>query len=207
MKLKGIGLLLAAALAIAGCGGSSGDIKGNSAQPASSQAAEERTDAEQDALITEASKAYGEGQYDKAISLCDKVLSKDGNSYKALSLKGVAMAMNGNPAGGEEEIRKALSVKPDYIQADYDLAIALKLQGKRRESTTSFEKVIAADPKNTWSYYGIATNYSDDRNKDKALEYLKKAIALDGEHVKPEARTQDHFQWLHGDADFEKLVN
>ena len=39
-----------------------------------------------------------------------------------------------------------------------------------------------------------------------ALEYLKKAVDLDPKNVKPQAAAQDHFQWLHGDADFQKLV-
>ena len=37
-------------------------------------------------------------------------------------------------------------------------------------------------------------------------KYLKKAVDLDPKNVKPQAAAQDHFQWLHSDADFQKLV-
>ena len=86
------------------------------------------------------------------------------------------------------------------------MAMAQKLGKHYDESIRFFQKVLDKDSNNTWSYYGIATNYADKRDKAKALEYLKKAVDLDPKNVKPQAAAQDHFQWLHGDADFQKLV-
>lgn len=157
-------------------------------------------------LSDDALKAYGRGDYRRAITLSDEALSKDPKNYKALSTKGISLAFSGSPDEGAASVAKALSVNPTYVQGFYDMAIAQKL-GKHYDASISyFQKVLAADPQNTWSYYGIATNYADKRDKAEALSYLQKAIALDTAHVKPEARTQDHFEWLHGDKDFESLV-
>jgi tetratricopeptide (TPR) repeat protein len=208
--MKRTGWMLAALLIPAILGGCGQETE--TAAPAASsgtaaaQKAEPSINADSLALSEQASKAYGEGMNDKAIELAREALKKDDHNFKAYSLLGVAMAMNGSPAEGEANIRKALDINPSYTQANYDLAIALKLQGKRNESTESFKKVLAADPNNTWSYYGIATNYSDDHNKEKALEYLKQAIARGGEDVKAAAREQDHFAWLTDDADFKALT-
>ena len=75
------------------------------------------------------------------------------------------------------------------------------------ESIAYFQKVLAADPKNTWSYYGIATNYADKRDKEHALQYLKKAIDLSPADVKQTAKTQDHFAWLRTDPDFKAMTS
>lgn len=39
--------------------------------------------------------------------------------------------------------------------------MAQKLAKHYDESISYFQKVLADDPKNTWSLYGIATNYAD----------------------------------------------
>ena len=66
--------------------------------------------------------------------------------------------------------------------------------------------MLAVDPKNTWSLYGIATNYADKKDKANALSYLRQAMALDPQHVRPEAMQQDHFAWLRKDPDFLEIV-
>ena len=73
---------------------------------------------------------------------------------------------------GIATIKKSLAINPDYVQAFYDMAMAQKLGKHYDESIAYFQKVLAADPKNTWSYYGIATNYADKRDKEHALQYL-----------------------------------
>lgn len=86
------------------------------------------------------------------------------------------------------------------------MAMAQKLGKHYDESIRYFQKVLDRDPQNTWSWYGIATCYADKRDKPNALKYLQKAIELDPKAVKPQAAAQDHFQWLHGDSDFQSLV-
>ncbi|HZK28619.1 MAG TPA: tetratricopeptide repeat protein, partial [Clostridia bacterium] len=137
---------------------------------------------------------------------CDKALEIDRENYKALSLKGLILAFDVSPEQGIGQVLKALKINPGYTQAFYDMAMAQKLAKHYDESISYFQKVLAVDPQNTWSLYGIATNYADKRDKANALSYLEKAMALDPEHVRPEALSQDHFEWLRGDADFQKVV-
>lgn len=86
------------------------------------------------------------------------------------------------------------------------MAMAQKLAKHYDESISYFRKVLAVDPKNTWSLYGIATNYADKKDKANALSYLRQAMALDPQHVRPEAMQQDHFVWLRKDPDFLEIV-
>lgn len=198
-------LMVTAALSAGGCG----TPKAPAPSPAASSAAVpavHQINEESQQIYRKAVTAYGKGDHLHALELANQALEKDGENYKALSLKGIIQAFDISPEEGIGTIQKSLSINPDYVQAYFDMAMAQKLGKHYDESIRFFQKVLDKDPNNTWSYYGIATNYADKRDKAKALEYLKKAVDLDPENVKPQAAAQDHFQWLHGDADFQKLV-
>lgn len=158
-------------------------------------------------------KKYQSGDYTGALADFDQALDIDKYNYQALSNKGVTLAMQGNQTGNKDDIRngigliqQALQIYPDDVSAFYNMALALKIDGKYTVAITYFQKVLAADPNNTWSYYGIATIYGDQGKAKDANEYLKKAIDLGGEDVKEAARTQSHFDKIRGDADFQNLV-
>ena len=158
-----------------------------------------------DAAVAAGIKAYQAGQYEESIVLLDKALQLDKHSYKALSAKGMALALEGNTKEGITLIEKAYDEAPEQVTVYYDMAIAYKLQGDLDNSQKWFQKVLKKDPQNTWTLYGIATIYADKGNKDQAMAYLQKAIATD-KSVKTVAREQDHFQKYHGDTKFEELT-
>ena len=190
----------------AGCGASNAPASSSTAQTAASAPAVHPISKESEQLYRKAVTAYGKGDHLNALELANKALEKDSENYKALSLKGIIQAFDVSPEEGIKTVEKALAINPNYVQADFDMAMAQKLGKHYDESIRYFQKVLDKDPKNTWSWYGIATNYADKRDKAKALEYLKKAVDLDPKNVKPQAAAQDHFQWLHGDPDFQNLV-
>ena len=138
-----------------------------------------------ESLSAEGLKAYQQFEYDKAIAFYDKAIDADHNNYKAYSGKGIAMAMRGNATGNKADVSSGIA----YIQ-----------------KALYFQKVIDAEPDNTWSYYGIATIYGDQGQAKEAIAYLKKAIALDPQNVKEAARTQSHFDKIRSNADFQALV-
>lgn len=190
----------------AGCGSSNTPASSSPAPAAASAPAVHPISKESEQLYMKAVTAYGKGDHLNALELANKALEKDSENYKALSLKGIIQAFDVSPEEGIKTVEKALAINPNYVQADFDMAMAQKLGKHYDESIRYFQKVLDKDPKNTWSWYGIATNYADKRDKAKALEYLKKAVDLDPQNVKPQAADQDHFQWLHGDPDFQNLV-
>lgn len=210
MKIYAILLSSLLMLGLAGC---SGDTKSPAASVASSASSETAALKKiheilpaSETIFQEASALYAKGKNQEALLTCDKALEIDRENYKALSLKGLILALDVSPEQGIGQILKALNINPDYTQAFYDMAMAQKLAKHYDESISYFQKVLAVDPKNTWSLYGIATNYADKKDKANALSYLGKAMALDPEHVRPEAMRQDHFEWLRADKDFLKIV-
>lgn len=210
MKIYAILLSSLLIVGLAGCGVDRKSSAASAASSASSETAALKKIHEivpaSETIFQEASALYAKGKNREALLTCDKALEIDRENYKALSLKGLILALDVSPEQGIGQVLKALKINPDYTQAFYDMAMAQKLAKHYDESISYFQKVLAVDPQNTWSLYGIATNYADKRDKANALSYLEKAMALDPEHVFPEALSQDHFEWLRGDADFQKVV-
>ena len=197
--MKEIGYALLAVLLMAGCGLDSGEKKTPAAEDI--PAAQEIKVHE----IPEA-QAYGKGHRTEALRLANQAINEDGENYKALSLKGIILAFDISPDEGIPFIEKALSISPSYVQADYDMAVAQKLGRHYDESIVYFQKVLKADPQNTWSYYGIATNFADKKDRKQALDYLEKAVLLGGQDVVSAASVQDHFAFLREDAEFKRIL-
>lgn len=205
MKYICTALMISLALISSGCGSEAP----SKPAPAKSEVSTTKVPSiskESEDLYRKAVTAYGRGDHLTALENANLAIQSDGGNYKALSLKGIIQAFDVSPEEGISTIQKSLDINPDYVQAFFDMAMAQKLGKHYDESIYYFQKVLASDPQNTWSYYGIATNYADKRDKENALKFLKKAVALDPDNVKPEARTQDHFMWLHDDPYFQKIV-
>ncbi len=185
-------LMVTAALSASGCGTPKAPSPSSAASSAAVPSVHQINEESQQ-IYRKAVTAYGKGDHLHALELANQALEKDGENYKALSLKGIIQAFDISPEEGIRTIQKSLSINPDYVQAYFDMAMAQKLGKHYDESIRFFQKVLDKDPHNTWSYYGIATNYADKRDKAKALEYLKKAVDLEPKNVKPQAAAQDHF--------------
>lgn len=169
---------------------------------------------ESERLYAKGAEAYSQYDYDAAIAFYDAALDADRGNYKALSGKGVAMAMRADAAGNKDEaaaavetVRAALAIYPRYVPAYYDLAMACKINGQYDDAVAWFEKVIAADPENTWSYYGIASIYGDQGDAVNAAAYLRRAAALDKENVLAAAQTQSHFDKVRHTPEFQAVLS
>ena len=182
--MKEIGYALLAVLLLAGCGLDSGEEKAPAAEdiPAAQEIKVHEIPEASEALYHKAAQAYGKGHRTEALRLANQAINEDGENYKALS------------------------ISPSYVQADYDMAVAQKLGRHYDESIVYFQKVLKADPQNTWSYYGIATNFADKRDREEALDYLEKAVILGGQDVVSAASVQDHFAFLREDAEFKRIL-
>jgi tetratricopeptide (TPR) repeat protein len=201
-------------LGISGCGSFPNSTQPLASSISSAASAIPSIDPQSEQLFQKGLTAYESFNYNEAIFFYDKSLSIDKNNYKALSGKGIALAMQGNENNSTQDItsgialiKSALQKNPNYVAAFYDLALALKINKNSDESIYWFQKVIQKEPDNTWSYYGIATIYGDKGQAKEAVTYLKKAMSLDNINVKQAARTQSHFDSIRSDPAFKSLIN
>jgi tetratricopeptide (TPR) repeat protein len=161
--------------------------------------------AESEKFFDQGLKLYEQYKYREAASSFDKAIAADPANAKVYTAKGIALCFEGDYAGGIALIQRTLDSKPGYVPALYDMAMAYKLQNQLDQSLYWFEQTIQGDPKNTWSYYGIATIYADKGKAQESLKYLKMAIELDS-GVKAVAKEQDHFAAMRKLPEFQALV-
>jgi len=93
--------------------------------------------------------------------------------------KGEEKEINENIAKAKENIQKALELKPDFILANFQMAVALQREGKIKETIEQFEKTKTISPFDQTLAYEIGIFYYGLEMTDLAKIEFEKAIGLD----------------------------
>ena len=93
--------------------------------------------------LQEATKLLQSNDYPGAIAKADEILQRYPKSDAAYSLKGIAMGLNGDPAGGLVLAKKAYDLNPNNLSNYYNLAMLYKLQGQLNDAKFWFDALLA----------------------------------------------------------------
>jgi tetratricopeptide (TPR) repeat protein len=120
--------------------------------------------------------SHGASQGSKKTSTLD-----DARVYReAMAWFKKAEAMIGTPAeNGDEQagyFRKALEIKPDFIEAHYNLGLIYTTQKKPREAVEQFEAVRRLEPKFEGIDFLLASAYRDLGDPAAAVSALERAL-------------------------------
>jgi predicted O-linked N-acetylglucosamine transferase (SPINDLY family) len=119
-----------------------------------------------------------QGQYDAAVELMQRALSKSSPSAEHLSDLGVALEGAKKPLDAVACYERALVLKPDYGQASFNLGNALQTLGRHDEAIRQFERVIASDSAHAEAYNAIGISlHALERHKE-AVAHFRRALAL-----------------------------
>jgi tetratricopeptide (TPR) repeat protein len=140
------------------------------------------------------------------ISLYRDCIAKAPGKARPYNNLGAALLRAGNLAEAAEQFRRALDIKPDYVDAHYNLGYALSRQGDLEAGIYHFAQTLGLDPDNLKALnnmgvaltlrgrYGQAVNYFEaalkQRPQDAGLHY-NLGIALKNEN-NPDAAA-NHF--------------
>ncbi len=112
----------------------------------------------------------------------------------------------------EGEIALRLSASLDRIDRKENVEFVLNLlggayfvKGETDAALRMFQRAIEIDPNFATSYYNLSCILATKKEKEKALEYLKKAISLDQKY-KEKAGTDKDFNNLRGEKEFEEML-
>ena len=77
-----------------------------------------------------------------------------------------------------EAYSKALSIKPDYAEAYYNMGIALQQQNKLEEAIEASNKALSIKPEYAEAYNNIGVALQDQSKVDEAIEAYNKALSI-----------------------------
>lgn len=154
--------------------------------------------------VDKAYSYFSKKNYEDAIKLCDDVIVKDSNFYKAYNVKGITLAYSGQFDEGMKNIDKALELKNDFGFARFNKALTYEIFGKYDEALEWYFKDLEIE-KYVWTYYGISSIYGRNGDVDNTVKYLKLAIDIAPE-VKEEAKTEVDFNPVKDSSEFQELI-
>ncbi len=122
-------------------------------------------------------------QIQQALDFID-TLSKDYPDESLLfNIRGACYARLGQLDIAVQSYEKALSIKPDYAKAHYNLGGALQELDKLHDSAKSYEHAIALEPENAQAHNNLAIVLRELDQLEEAEASCRKAIVLDPEYA------------------------
>ena len=122
-------------------------------------------------------------QTQQALDFID-TLSKDYPDDSLLfNIRGACYAGLGQLNIAVQSYKKALSIKPDYAKAHYNLGGALQELDKLHDSAKSYKNAIVFEPENAQAYNNLAIVLRELNQLEEAEASCRKAIVLDPEYA------------------------
>ena len=91
---------------------------------------------------------------------------------------GNALKEQGKLEEAIESFKRALELKPDYVEAYSNMGNALKEQGKLGEAIQAYKKVPSFKPNNFNAYYNLGNALKEQGKLGEAIEAYRKALSI-----------------------------
>lgn len=129
--------------------------------------------------VERADKHLKNGEYDKAIALCDIAIEHNKDLALAYGVRGTVYQRKGEYDKAIEDYDKVTELDPNYSTAYYNRGLAYRNKGKYDMAIEDYSKAIELNPKDQYAYHNRGISYSKRGEYDKAIEDYTKAIELD----------------------------
>jgi len=137
-----------------------------------------RADAPMETVLREASDAYRDGDFPKAIGLFDRILAEDPQHVQALLSKGAALMKTGRRLDALAAFEKVLSVDEQNERALQIRAVILETEGRWRDAVEAFDAYLAVKPADAEYIAKKAEALLSLGRREDALATLEKALAM-----------------------------
>lgn len=92
-------------------------------------------------------------------------------------------AMQNKLPDAAAEYGRVLALKPDFFEAQFDLASVLEQQGQHKEALQAYEKAAALKPNDAEVRYSLGAMLLKQNQFDQALPHLEAAASIDSTHA------------------------
>jgi len=135
---------------------------------------------EVESLLAQAMSAHQAGQLRNAQVSYRAVLKKAPKHPVALHFLGISKIQEGHADKGIELVREALRLKPDYVEAHYNLARAMQALGRLDQAAMHYGKVLEANPNNTDAQNNLGAVLLEQKRFVEAIVHFEKSLAING---------------------------
>jgi tetratricopeptide (TPR) repeat protein len=118
------------------------------------------------------------GRTDEAIPELQKALLVDPDSALTHANLGLALRVR-DPGAALLHMRRAVELKPDFVDARLNLGAALLEAGQRREAQAMFEAALALDPASATTRFRLGSILLERGHPEEAMAPLAAALRLD----------------------------
>jgi tetratricopeptide (TPR) repeat protein len=125
---------------------------------------------------------YNLGEFQSAITNCQRTIELNPQFDKAFLLMGRAYSKMSKPSEAVQALEKAQALNPACDQCRLDLAILLAAAGDTARSTRLLRELVATDSRSAGAHYQLGKILSQQGNVNEAISELERALALDQEH-------------------------
>ena len=133
--------------------------------------------------INIAINAFHNGNYQKAISLSNDILTKNSNNSFIQNMVGISYVNLGVPENGIPYFETALVIKEDYSEARANLGTALLLIGKIDTAINALEKALKQDPQNALAWHSLGNAKTRKFAYDEAQYAYEKALEINPNYL------------------------
>jgi tetratricopeptide (TPR) repeat protein len=139
---------------------------------------------------------HNAGDLPKAENIAQQILQADLNQPVALHLLGMIAHQVGKNDIAVDLITKALTIKPDFVEAYNNLGLALQNLGQLDEAVESLCKAIDINPDLAETYSNLGGVFKELGKIDQAVASCKKAIAIKPDYAEAYSNLGNAFQEL-----------
>lgn len=123
------------------------------------------------------------GIWKNTFTLFDHALAVTDGNYMAYNNRGVFFEDGGRFQEAEADFRKALTIKPDFDDANGNLGHLLDKQGHPAEGLVYIRRAIAANPALVAAHLDLGEALSDSGQVDQAIDEFKRVLARDPQNA------------------------
>ncbi len=119
------------------------------------------------------------GHWQNTQTLSNHLLSIDPRNYVAYNLKGMDLLLQHQPAAAVPLLRTSVALSPTFLDARYNLGLALAELGEIDEALIHFAAVVRATPRDAEALTNLGLQYVAKGDLPEALALFSRAAALE----------------------------
>jgi tetratricopeptide (TPR) repeat protein len=121
---------------------------------------------------------YSQGQFEEALEKAKPLISLFPKAVTLHNIQGASNTALQRYDAAIDSYNQAIKIKPDYVDAYYNMGIALKDKGELDAAIDTYKQAIRIKPSYADAYYNMGNALKDKGELDAAIDTYKQAIKI-----------------------------